>query len=402
MDMRDPDRFEDLPILADLRDLLAAEMRAAAADGPLGATPRPPARRWALAGVRRAGLALAVGVALAVVAVGLVALHQRSAGPHSIGPATHSGPTPSIPAAPPPPMVPSAVNRAQRETIKQDPKCAETTNRGQTIDHGAPPQSMLSDLGVLRRPPLPADSTNKVLYSIGWDKGAGVYVNYIRRARTEYGRSYWIVPEARTTPFGPIPARCYREFRATLTRDLRHAAPAVRARTLHDQQEQLSAERAETEHREGLCFIEIGLHTRPHPGAVGFGCAAAPTDADPLSGGSGSGDSGGGTINSGILPDGFVSLTAHFPATAGAPEITLTSDVVNNVYVLKVPRRPGRAQMPDRWRLRRADGSVVTVGGVVPPPAATPVPPVNQGHGGGGRASGGGGSRASGGRGGGG
>jgi hypothetical protein len=34
---------------------------------------------------------------------------------------------------------------------------------------------------------------------------------------------------------------------------------------------------------------------------------------------------------------------------------------------------PGRASSPDQWRLRRADGSVVTIGSVVPPPTLAPV-----------------------------
>lgn len=382
MDRNDPGRFEDLPILADLRELLAVHMRDAAAEGATPATMRRPAGRWALAGVGRAGIALAVTVTLAVVAVGLVALHHRTAGPRPRGPAGHGSSQYTISPGPAPPVRPSDINRAQRQTIAHDRACAQPTNRGQTIDRGSPPESMLSVLGVLRRPPLPPDPTDKVLHSIGWDVGAGVYVNYIRRARTEYGRSYWLVPEARTEPFGPIPARCYREFRATLQRDLRHASPVVRARTLKAQQQQLSAQRQQSEHRQGLCFVEIGLHTRPRPGAVGFGCSDAPTSANPILGGNGSGDSGGGTISSGVVTDGYVALTAHFPAAAGAPALTVTSKVVNNVYVLKIPRRPGRASFIDGWRLRRADGSVVTISSIVPPPAA-PIKAVTGRHGGG-------------------
>ena len=375
MSRRERDAFDDLPILGELRDALAAHMsQSATAAGPAPrGHERRQARTWALAGARRAGLALAVLVALAVVAVGLVAVHHRTASPSPDTPAGHG--SSHIP-GPAPPVAGGGIARAQRQTIAHDHACAQTANRGQTIDHGAPPESMLSVLGVLRRPALAPDPTNKVLHSIGWDAGAGVYVDYIRRARTEYGRSYWIVPEARTTPFGPIPARCYGEFRATLKRDLRHASAAARARALEAQQQQLDAERQESEHRQGLCFIEIGLRTRPHPGAVGFGCGAAPTEANPLSGGNGSGDTAGGTIQSGVVPDGFVAVTAHYPAIAGAPALTLTSNVVNNVYVLKVPRRPARAQSPDQWRLRRADGGVLTVSGVPAPP----VGPVQRTH----------------------
>lgn len=376
MDRRERDGFEDLPILADLRELLAAHMRetAATAPGHAAGTPTRARRRtgWALAGLRRAPLALAVAVALAVVAVGLVALHQRTAAHHASAQSGH-GSQPPASAEPPPAVVPGEINHARKQVIAHDPACAQTTNHGQTIDRGSPPESMLSVLGVLRRPPLSPDPTDRVLHSIGWDAGAGVYVNYLRRARTEYGRSYWLVPEARTSPFAPIPARCDAELRATLKRDLRHASAARRTQALRALDAQLSAERAQSQHRQGLCFVEIGLHTRPHPGAVGFGCSAVPAQGNPLVDGNRSGDRGGGTIQSGVVADGYVSVSVHFPAAGGAPALTLSSDVVNNVYVLKVPRRPGRASFPDQWRLRRADGGVLTIGSVVPPPTVVPV-----------------------------
>ena len=265
------------------------------ADHEVGATPAVagrPTGNWALAGVRRAGLALAAAVTLAVVAVGLVALHHRTASHHSPPPAGHGTDHHAAPVTPTPPSPGSTLaNRAQHQVIAHDHACSRPTNRGQTIDHGSPGQAVLARLGVLRRAALPPDPTNKVLHSIGWDIGAGVYVNYIRRARTEYGRSYWIVPEARTTPFGPIPARCYREFHATLLRDLRNASPGLRAQALGAQRDQFDMMRSQSEHRAGLCFIEIGLHVRPHPGAVGFGCSPGVQGLVPGFGGNGSGDS---------------------------------------------------------------------------------------------------------------
>jgi len=351
--MSERERFEDLPILGDLRDVLSARMREADA-----VAPSPQRRRgWAIAGLRRAPLALAVAVALAVVAVGLLALHHRSpAGGHGSPPATPA-PTPT-PAPPPSPMA-GYVNRAEKETIARDHACASATNRGQTIDHGAPPQAMLSELGVLRRPPLAADPTNKVLYSIGWDKGAGVYVNYIRRARTIYGRSYWLVPEARVTPFAPIPDRCYREQRAALARDLRHVSPRVRRQALQALVDDQTARRTQAGHRAGLCFIEIGLHVRPHPGAVGFGCAGAPTPADPMQGGSLTATPGGGAISSGVVPDGVVRVTERFAASADAPARTLSSGVVNNVYVIRIP--PHTSPFMAQAHLQMSDGRVVTI-----------------------------------------
>jgi hypothetical protein len=361
MDRRERDGFNDLPILADLRELLAEHMREASVQGAPGAGRRLRPGGWALTGARRAGLALAVAVALAVVAVGLVALHQRAGGRHSTPPAgggiVHHKTAPVNPAPSPGSKL---AGKAQHQVIAQDHGCAQPTNRGQTIDHGSPGHAVLSLLGVLRRAPLPADPTDKVLHSIGWDIVAGVYVNYIRRARTEYGRSYWIVPEARTTPFGPIPARCYREFHATLMRDLRHVSPALRAQALRAQRDQFSTMRSQSEHRAGICFIEIGLHVRPHPGAVGFGCSPGVQGVVPGFGSSGSGDRGGGTIVSGMVPDGVVAVTAHYPASSSDPAHTITSNVVNNVYVIKVPPNTARPAFGAAWSMKMSDGRVLT------------------------------------------
>jgi hypothetical protein len=361
MNRRERDGFDDLPILADLRELLADHMHAAGAQGAGAPARRPRPGGWALNGARRAGLALAVAVALAVVAVGLVALHQRTAGRHTTPPASGGNVHRTTPPVNPAPSPGSKLaTTAQHQVIAHDHACSQPTNRGQTIDHGSPGHAVLSLLGVLRRPALPADPTNRVLHSIGWDIGAGVYVNYIRRARTEYGRSYWIVPEARTTPFGPIPARCYREFHATLVRDLRHASPALQAQALRAQRDQLDIMRSQSEHRAGICFIEIGLHVRPHPGAVGFGCDPGVQGVVPGSGGNGSGYHGGGTILSGMAPDGIVAVTAHYPASASDPARTITSNVVNNVYVIKVPPNTSRPAVDAVWSVKMSDGRVLT------------------------------------------
>lgn len=363
MSRREADRFEDLPILAELRERLAGHMRDAS-----GPARRRPSVRWAMAGVRTVPVLLAVTVTVAVVLTGLIVMRHGHA-PASLGgpnPAGHlTRPSPGQPNPSPSPAS-GYVNRAQQQTIARDHACSQPTNRGQTIDHGSPGHAVLSVLGVLRRPPLPPDHTSKVLYKIGWDAGAGVYVNYIRRARTEYGRSYWIVPEARTTPFGPIPARCYGEFRASLVRDLRHVSPVLRAQALHEQQEQQSVQRHDSENRAGLCFIAIGGHIAPRPGAVGFGCSPGTAGTIPLAGGDGSGDRAGGTIMSGIAADGIVGVTLRYAASGRYPARTITSDVVNNVYVLKVPPRTAHQPFPTQVLLRMADGRVVPASSLMP------------------------------------
>lgn len=372
MDRREGDGFDDLPILGELRDALAAHMLETATAA--GAAPgRRPSRAWVLAGARRAGLALAVVVALGVVAVGLVALHHR-AGSSSRGPAGHGTPSSAAPIGPAPPVVSGEIGRARKQVVARDHACAQTAGHGATTEQGSPPASMLSVVGVLRRPPLPPDPTDKVVAALGWPIGGGVFVNDLRRARTEFGRSYWLIPEARATPFAPIPSRCYAEFRATLKRDLRHASRVERDVALRAQQEQLGVQRLQSEHRQGLCFAAIALDTRPRPGAAGYGCSAAPTAARPLGVGAIDPVGGGATIQAGVVADGYVSVSAHFPGGKGAPALTVTSSVVNNVYVIRVPHRPDRADFVVRWRLRRADGAVVTIGFNTSAPVAKLLP----------------------------
>src|ERR1039458_9869824 len=64
---------------------------------------------------------------------------------------------------------------------------------------GAPSQSLLSILGVLRRPATPADAlpasvkaflTKPILNPLGRE----VFVNYIRRARVISGTAYYVMP----------------------------------------------------------------------------------------------------------------------------------------------------------------------------------------------------------------
>ena len=290
-----PDGFEDLPILGELRERWPSTCARRSPRRVRRPGDGRPAGRWALAGVGRAGLALAVAVALAVVAVGLVALHHRTGGPRPRGPAGHGTSPSASPSGPrlrssPVSIGPHASRRSPATTpVLSPPATGRRPSRDRPRVHVVGP----------RRAPTPtvtARPHRQGRRSLGWPTGGGVFVNYLRRARTEYGRSYWLIPEARATR-SVHPARCYREFRATLERDLRHASPVERDRALRAQQEQLGAERLQSEHRQGLCFVAIGLSIPAHvPAPSGFGCSAAPTSARPIVGGNGSGDRGGGTI----------------------------------------------------------------------------------------------------------
>jgi len=154
----------------------------------------------------------------------------------------------------------------------------------------------------------------------GFDAGAGVYVNYIRRARTAFGKSYHLVPEARIGAFGPIPNRCYGEMRTALEHDLRSAPPALRKPTLSAQAQEFAAERLQARQQQGLCFAAASLGFHGRLGGVDEGCTpGVPNVRTPLDGGIGEGDRAGGTIFAAVVPDVVRSVTLEFDAGGGNP-----------------------------------------------------------------------------------
>jgi hypothetical protein len=190
-------------------------------------------------------------------------------------------------------------------------------------------------------------------------------VDYIRRARTAYGKSFYLIPEARIIPFGSIPARCFGEMRRALQRDLRGAAPALRAPTLRAQAEAFAIQRLQAQQQEGLCFaaVSLGYHG-PMGGGVDEGCSpGVPSVRHPLGGGIGEGDRTGGTIFASIVPDRVGAVTLEFFAGHGDPARAISSRAVNNVVVFKIPPHTAHQQFPSRVILRAADGHIIPTSG---------------------------------------
>lgn len=266
------------------------------------------------------------------------------------------------------PQTPSSVeqryiDQAQRRTIARDHACKAPTNRqrGATFVHRDPPNALLSALGVLRRPALPADRSTRMLFRNGFDAGGGVYVDYIRRARTAYGKSFYLVPEARITPFGPIPKRCYGEMRRALQRDLRAAPAAVRRSTLRTQAQEFAIQRLQAKQQEGLCFAAVSLGYHGRIGGVDEGCTpGAPSARNPLGGGIGERDRAGGTIFARVVPDIVATVTLEFFAADGNPAPTISSRAVNNVVVFKIPPHTAHQQFPSRVIVRAPDGHIIS------------------------------------------
>jgi hypothetical protein len=217
-------------------------------------------------------------------------------------------------------------------------------------------------LGVLRRPAPPADRSTRMLMRNGFNAGAGVYVDYIRRARTIYGKSFYLIPEARIGVFGPIPRRCYREMRMTLQRDLRSAPAALRKPTLSAQAQQFAVQRLQARQQEGLCFAAVSLGFHGRLGGVDEGCTpGVPKARTPLAGGIGEGDRAGGTILASVVPDAVGSVTLDFFAGGGNPARSITSRAVNNVVVFKIPPHTAQQQFPSRVIVRDRHGHPISM-----------------------------------------
>lgn len=251
------------------------------------------------------------------------------------------------------------IDRARRQTIVRDPGCKAPVNnqRGATVVHRAPPRALLAALGVLRRRALPADRSTRMLMRNGFDAGAGVYVDYIRRARTAFGKSYYLVPEARIGVFGPIPNRCYREMRTALKHDLRSAPLALRKPTLSAQAQEFAAERLQARQQQGLCFAAVSLGFHGRLGGVDEGCTpGVPNVRTPLEGGIGEGDRAGGTIFAAVVPDVVGSVTLEFDAAGGNPARSIASRAVNNLVVFKIPPHTAHRPFPSRVIVRDRHG----------------------------------------------
>jgi len=156
---------------------------------------------------------------------------------------------------------------------------------------------------------------------MGGFPGEQVFVHYIRRARTAFGRSWYV-----------IPAR----FNGCAL-----GAP-----------------------HEGIILFGFGALG----GGGGGGQTAAVIEQHGMWGSTsgGTGNPPGITYFHGVLPDGVATVTFQYPAgkvggfsrqTAGS--VTVVGHVVNNVAVLAVPRAGGQATQDVTVTWRAADGKII-------------------------------------------
>jgi hypothetical protein len=207
--------------------------------------------------------------------------------------------------------------------------CVPSVTPGKRLQ-GAPSQSLLSILGVLRRPVTPADvlppaiETNVLRGGFGRD----IFVRYIRRARVIAGSSYYIYPV--------LIARC--------------------GQLAHDGIMDLAT------------HIDLGHGTFGSDGGGGETAAAIEQGQGVGTGPPGiSGQSGtSGTIDM-VIPDGVASVTLRYPAGRASgyspkisPAFTVTTSPVNNLLIVSVPRSSGGGAIQRVTMIwRAADGHVI-------------------------------------------
>ena len=323
--------FSDLE--AQLRT--AAHQRTAGAPATPGTpgTPEPgkpgrPRRRWLAGGARLLPVAAAVAVTLAVV-VGALVLLGHGHPPARSAPASHppSGGMAAVIGSTPPKLLAREFGfmAAATKQVLASPACRPRQPTGVQIIHGTPGRSLLSILGVLRRPATPADKLSPDL--LGSGLGDSVYAGHLRRARVLDGTSYYVAP-ARDDPAARFPsAACFAKQAAALELYLPKIPAALRAPTRELQTRLIAYDRhlASTPPQDALCFVT----TSRNSGTSECGVTAAQIRA-------GQGLSGSQDVFSGVVPDGVASVTLRFPPSSPRPASSVTAAVRGNVYIVHV------------------------------------------------------------------
>ncbi len=347
--MRQRDDFDDIPILRELGDQLDRRFARNGASTPRSLIPR-------------VAVALSVLGSLAVGGVALAVLHTRTGGRHR-GPsgrtahATQTSLRPTATGA----RASALVNRAVASTVRADPAC-HAENRGPTFVHGRPGQPLLANLGVLRRPAI-VSPTRATLMAGGFSAGSRVFVDFIRLARIEDGRAYYLVPEGNAFGVSRIPARCDAEMRNRLERIAAGSPPAVRRAALVEQPAWYGDIMRRVD-QPGLCFAVVTTRHVEPPNGVSMGCSSVWDYISPgLSGAIGLGDPAGGQILAEVVPDPVASVTLVYRARGADPPRRLTSRAVNNVVVFTIPHRTAHPAAPNEVIRRGASGRTLSVSG---------------------------------------
>jgi hypothetical protein len=197
-----------------------------------------------------------------------------------------------------------------------------------TESDGSPSSGLLSALAVLRRPGIRSDQprvphVNGPLYPI---EAQDIYVRYVRRAQVKSGVSYYVIPAARLIQDPAFSARCRAAQVAVLRGELANIPSGDRASTLALQARWLALFARIGQPAAGVCLMAFA--------ASGAGGGSCTTVAQAEQGGL---QESNGSTFSGVVPDGVATVTVRYPASNGAAPLTFTSEVVGNVFAVRIP-----------------------------------------------------------------
>jgi hypothetical protein len=315
---------------------------------------RSQARAWLRAAPGAAAVLAAVGVAVAIAIVALSALGHN-------GKTTSSAPTGRRPShlaavAPQQPNISSAdwtyIKQARHVIDAQDPSCSAFTKNLPATSAGQPSAPLTSILGVLNLRANRADKLSEVFAHRGADPLGSIreiYINDIRLARTVAGTSFYIIPAGNVTGFRTLSNRCIRLEAITLRTELPGESATDPARLLKLQRSYLTWEQYQAAHPEGICLAATTATTIA--GSESLTCGSTIADIEQGHAGLGAtASSTGNTLLHGIVPDGVATVTLRYPPTPGkSPAVTITTKVINNVFVIQAPDIPSELPKTIGW-----------------------------------------------------
>jgi hypothetical protein len=243
--------------------------------------------------------------------------------------------------------------------------CAHRTVPATTT--AVPPASLLSIVGVLRRPAARRGAPAAVLSTLRGEY-PGLYVNYVRFAGVVDGLD-WYVSVSRTVMAIHVPAhlnRCVAAQTADFDRALAHIPAAMRAEAIQMFNAQVRRQRSYDAHVPQVGVNADGFAPESGVSGAGVSTTAAGIGQRGLAAGSSLTGSGPDTATvMRLVPDGVASVTLHYdagPASAyghdHAPAATITTTPFNNIMVVTVPRNTGNA-FPQAMIWRAANGTTI-------------------------------------------
>jgi hypothetical protein len=330
--------------MSDFLEALEAQMRAAAHARVAGGHPGgSPWARW-LDRLRSGAGALSIVAAVAVVAaVVVVALTTIGHGPAGGRP----------PSAAPPvggqQRQELGYIRAANQQVFRMPGCHRHPLVSLPVRNGSPSATLLSVVGVLRRPATKADRLPRALQANDGD-AQGIYVKYIRLARVRDGVSYYIVPAASVFPrLTQLSAGCSAAMVAALHAELPRIPARLRSPTLRLQAQIIAEARKSAQQAagDGICLMFDGAS------ASGGTCGATAREIKQ-----------GGLISSfgvltGVVPDGVATVTIQEPVSNGRATAAVTTNVAGNVFAVSISG--SHRGNPRSWAMiwRSPEGTIV-------------------------------------------